>query len=105
MLLRLIAEFRRGVQRAAVPSSLAATANAVLELARFDFVLMARGPRRPAGFRSECNRCFVELEGLVDALSGNQILPPLELIHALDSLIALLVQADANGRPEGHAAS
>ena len=81
------------------PTSLAAIANAALELARLDFVLMEWEPWCTARFLSDCRRCIGELEGLVVALSGNQFLAPLELMHAMDTLIALMAQADAAIRP------
>jgi hypothetical protein len=101
-LFRLIADFRRGALQSTSPTSLAATANAVLELARLDFVLMDREQSCSVRFISESKSCIVELEGLVAALSDNHRLAPVELSHAMDSLIALLVQAGAVNRPESH---
>jgi len=102
---RLIAKFRRGVEQSAPPMSLAVIANAALELARLEFALLEWEPWCSARLCSDCNQCIVELDGLVVALSGNQTLPTLELIHAMDTLIALLVQADGARRSAGHDAS
>jgi hypothetical protein len=98
-LFRVIADFRLGVDESTAPMSLATTANALLELARLYFVLMERELWCSTSFHAEANACIVELEGLVAALSDNQRLAPVELIHAMDSLIALLVQAVAVTRP------
>ncbi|MEQ1692323.1 MAG: hypothetical protein ABMA00_13615 [Gemmatimonas sp.] len=97
--------FRRGVERSAAPTRLAAIANATLELARLEFTLLEWEQWCDSRFRSDCNRCVVRLEELVVALSGNQALQTLELIHAMDTLIALLVQADGSRRSTCHTAS
>lgn len=102
---RLIAAFRRGVEQSAPPTSLATIADAVLELARLEFTLSAREPWCSLGLCADCTRYIVELEGLVAALSGNQPLPTLELVHVMDTLIALLVQADGARHFTGHTAS
>jgi hypothetical protein len=99
---RLIEVFRRGAERAASPTRLAATACAALELARVEFALGQWQPWFGAGFFAESDRCIAELEDLVTALSDGKHLPPLELIHVFDTLIALLVQVDgANGEGAG----
>jgi hypothetical protein len=102
---RLILAFRRGVEQSVAPTSLAAIANAALELARLEFALLEREPWCGSRFRSDCNHCIVGLEELVVALSGDQPLPAFELIHAMDTLIALLVQADGARCSTGHTAS
>ncbi|MEQ1684933.1 MAG: hypothetical protein ABL916_14900 [Burkholderiaceae bacterium] len=99
---RLIASFRRAVERCAPPTSLATITNAVLELARLEFTLVTREPWCSARLCADCNRCIGELEGLVAALSGNQPLPTFELVHAMDTLIALLVQAEGARCFTGH---
>ena len=94
----LILAFRRGVEKSVAPTSLAAIAHAALELARLEFALLEWEPWSSSRFRSDCNHCIVGLEELAVALSGNQPLPTVELIHAMDTLIALLVQADGARR-------
>lgn len=101
----LILAFRRGVERSAAPTRLAAIANATLELARLEFTLLEWEQWCDSRFRSDCNHCIAGLEELVVALSGNQPLPTFELIHAMDTLIALLVQADGSRRSTCHTAS
>ena len=95
---RLILTFRRGVEQSVAPTSLAAIADAALELARLEFALLEREPWCGSRFRSDCNHCLAGLEELAAALSDNQALPTFELIHAMDTLIALLVQADGARR-------
>lgn len=102
---RLILAFLRGVERSAAPTRLAAIVNALLELARLEFTLLEWAPWCDSQFRSDCSRCIAGLEELVVALSGNQHLPTFELIHAMDTLIALLVRADGARRSTGHTAS
>lgn len=102
---RLISAFRRGVDQSVAPTSLAAIAQAALELTRLEFARLDWGPSCSSRFRSDGNHCISGLEGLVDALSGDQSLSALELIHAMDTLIALLVQADGARRIAGHIAS
>ena len=102
---RLISAFRRGVDQSVAPTSLAAIAQAALELTRLEFARLDWGPSCSSRFRSDCNHCISGLEGLVDALSGDQSLSALELIHAMDTLIALLVQADGARRIAGQFAS
>jgi hypothetical protein len=91
---RLIEVFRRGAEQAALPTRLAATASAALELARVEFALGQWQPWFSAALLVESDRCVAELEDLVSTLSGGQDLPTLELIHVFDTLIALLVQVD-----------
>ena len=95
---RLILTFRRGVEQSVAPTSLAAIAHAALELARLEFALLEWEPWCGSRFRSDCNHCIVGLEELAVALFGNQPLPTFELIHSMDTLIALLVQADGARR-------
>jgi hypothetical protein len=90
----LISAFRRGVEQSVAPTGLAAIANAALELARIEFALLGTEPWSDARFTSKCNRCIADLEVLVDALTAGQSMPTDELMHAMDTLIALLVQMD-----------
>ena len=99
---RLIEVFHRGAEQAILPTRLATTACAALELARVEFAFGQWQPWFSAALLVESDRCVAELEGLVSALSDGTHLPPPELIHAFDSLIALLVQVDgANGEAAG----
>lgn len=99
---RLIDVFRRAAEQPVLPVRLAVTAFAALELARVEFALGQWQPWFSAGFLADSDRCIAELEGLVSALSGGTQLPPLELIHVFDTLIALLVQVDgAHGEGAG----
>ena len=104
-ILRLILTFSRGVEQSVAPTSLAAIAHATVELARLEFALLEWDPWCGSRFRSDCKRCIAGLEELVVALSGNQALPTFALIHAMDTLIALLVQADGSRRSTCHTAS
>jgi hypothetical protein len=91
---RQIEVFRRGAEHSVLPTRQAATAHAALELARVEFAMGQWQPWSSAGFRAESDRCVAELEALVSDLSRGKDLPPFELAHAFDALIALLVQID-----------
>lgn len=95
---RLIEEFHRGCRQAASPMRQAATLNAVVELARVDFALMAWLPWSSRQLSSDCARCLVDLQGLVGELARGASPPANTLLHALDTLIVLLIQ---NDRPTG----
>jgi hypothetical protein len=102
---RLIAKFRLGVQQSASQTTLAATANAALELARLAFVLTDCQPSCSDRFQSDCNSCVAEIEDLVVALSEGRLAVPAELEHAMDNLIIQLVKADAESQQVGIGAS
>jgi hypothetical protein len=97
---RLIQAFHRGCAQSAPGAVLAATVKSALELARIDFALLARETCSSAQFRSDCDRCLVDLEGLVAALSSGVGFAPGQLAHALDTLAVLLVLVDAANRSE-----
>jgi len=67
---------------------------AALELARIEFELRAWKLRRNAQWGADCDQCLVELEALATALSNGNLAPSSVLVHAMDTLIVLLVQFD-----------
>jgi hypothetical protein len=96
-LFRLIAAYLQGVEKCVVHTSLAAIVDAALTLAQFEFALLQG--KCSLAFSSECDHCIAQLEGLVVTLSTDQSLANIELAHAMDTLIALLLTVDAERSP------
>ena len=91
---RIVGTFRQGVQQGVPSAVLAPIAMAALELARIEFELRAWKLRRNAQWGADCDQCLVELEALATALSNGNLAPSSVLVHAMDTLIVLLVQFD-----------
>jgi hypothetical protein len=91
---RLIAEFRRQCRASAPREFLRATLNVAIELAHIEFATATRQPRCGGELRLECAECLDDLRGLLHALAAGERPEADQLLHTLDPLIMLLVQAD-----------
>jgi hypothetical protein len=91
---RVIATFLEGCRQSASPAVLAGSVHAARELGRITFELAGARSLVSAPLRMDCALCLDGLERLAESQSAGESLPHWELAHALDTLIALVVQLD-----------
>lgn len=91
---RVIASFLEGCRQSAPPTFLAGSIHGARELGRVTFELAFDHALLECRLRSDWERCLEDLDRLPRSLSGGAALPRWELVHALDTLIGLLIQLD-----------